>query len=81
MVNVFDVAGGLRSSLKSNTKLVWLEVCTNPLIMVADLEAVIKAVKDFNPDIVVGIDNTFLSPYILVYWYIGGFGRKSQTNA
>ena len=30
------------------------------------LEATIKAVKEFNAEIIVGIDNTFLSPYILV---------------
>ena len=34
--------------------------------MVSTLEATIKAVKEFNAEIIVGIDNTFLSPYILV---------------
>ena len=34
--------------------------------MFSTLEATIKAVKEFNAEIIVGIDNTFLSPYILV---------------
>lgn len=64
MVDIFDL-NDLKKCLRSQTKLVWLEACTNPLVMLADLEATIKAVKEFNAEIIVGIDNTFLSPYIL----------------
>ena len=65
MVDIFDLAN-LTASLRPQTKLVWLEVCTNPKLMVADLEATIKAVKAFNSGIIVAIDNTFLSPWTLV---------------
>ena len=65
MVDIFDL-DNLKKCLRPQTKLVWLEACTNPLVMLADLEATIKAVKEFNADIIVGIDNTFLSPWILV---------------
>lgn len=65
MVDIFDLQL-LQTSLRAQTKLVWLEVCTNPKLMVVDLEATIKAVKGFNADIIVAIDNTFLSPYIVV---------------
>ena len=141
MVDIFDL-NDLKKCLRSQTKLVWLEACTNPLVMLVDLgrdhllsfwrfvapvydstmkiwsfcnyfnqwqhslamltamlycywsnqryveglnsvvlsddgmlegnqmvstlEATIKAVKEFNAEIIVGIDNTFLSPYILV---------------
>ncbi len=43
-----------------------MEICSNPLIKIADLAVVVKAVKGFNKDIIVGVDNTFLSPYIIV---------------
>ena len=65
MVDIFDT-NNLKKCLRPQTKLVWLEACTNPLVMLADLEATIKAVKEFNAEIIVGIDNTFLSPWILV---------------
>ena len=65
MVDIFQL-DSLRSSLTSQTKLVWLEVCTNPHVKVVDLEATIRTVKAFNPEIIVGIDNTFLSPWTVV---------------
>ena len=52
-----------------NTKLVWFEVCSNPLNMVVDLKATIQTVKEFNSEITVGIDNTFLSPWIVVTYF------------
>lgn len=45
------------------TKLVWLEVPTNPLMKVVDVEAVVRAVKGKNENIIVVVDNTFLTPY------------------
>ncbi|KAA0185967.1 hypothetical protein HAZT_HAZT009720 [Hyalella azteca] len=49
--------------LKNNTKLIWLETPTNPTLKVTDIAAVVKIAKDFNKDIIVVVDNTFLSPY------------------
>lgn len=46
------------------TKLIWLETPTNPLIKIADIEEITKAVKDVNADILVAVDNTFASPYL-----------------
>ena len=65
MVDVFDVEK-LTGSLRPQTKLLWLEVCTNPKLMIADLQSITKAVKAFNKDIIIGVDNTFLSPWIIV---------------
>jgi len=48
------------------TKLVWLEACSNPLLDVIDLKAVKEAVKAKNPNAIIAIDNTVLSPYIVV---------------
>ena len=53
------------SALTSKTKLVWLEACTNPTIVLLDVAALAKAIKNFSKDIIFGVDNTFLSPYIL----------------
>lgn len=51
----------LKSKIKSNTKLVWIETPTNPLMKVVD----IKKVTDItNPKGIWSVvDNTFMSPY------------------
>jgi len=53
----------VRDALRENTKLVWLETPTNPLLRVADIEAISTTVHDYNKNIVVVVDNTFLTPY------------------
>ncbi len=45
---------------------VWLEVCSNPLLRITDLEKVVSIIKDFNKDIIIAVDNTFLTPFIVV---------------
>ncbi|KAL6929820.1 cystathionine gamma-lyase cys3 [Hanseniaspora valbyensis] len=50
--------------VKENTKLVWIESPTNPTLKVTDIELISKAVKALNKDIIVVVDNTFLSPYL-----------------
>lgn len=52
--------------LTAKTRLVWLEVCSNPLLKIMDIAKMVKAIKGFNPDIIICIDNTFLSPFIVV---------------
>lgn len=53
-------------ALTKKTKLVWLEVCSNPIMDIADLKLIVEKVKSFDKDIVVAVDNTYLSPYIIV---------------
>ena len=66
VVFVEDISSGaVAAALTRKTKLVWLETCTNPTLVLLDVAAVAEAVKNFNSDIVFGVDNTFLSPYIL----------------
>ncbi len=43
--------------------MVWVESPTNPLLKVVDISAVSAAAKKFNPEILVVVDNTFMSPY------------------
>ena len=64
-MDIFDTIQ-IQENLKPNTKLVWLEVCTNPHIMIVDLVKVIKIIKSYNSNIIVGVDNTFLSPWTVV---------------
>ncbi len=54
----------VKNALSTQTKLVWLETPTNPLMKIADIEEITKATKAFNSDILVGVDNTFSTPYL-----------------
>ncbi len=54
----------LKASLNPKTKMVWLETPTNPMLKVADIEAVGKIIKAYNPNILYVVDNTFSSPYL-----------------
>jgi cystathionine beta-lyase len=51
-----------KSKINQNTKLVWLETPTNPLMKLADIEAIAKITKPKN--ILLAVDNTFATPYI-----------------
>ncbi len=52
------------NAVSSKTKLIWLETPTNPLLKIADIEEITKAVKAKNADILVAVDNTFATPYL-----------------
>jgi cystathionine beta-lyase len=60
-VNSID---NISKEITEKTKLVWLETPTNPLMKIADIEAICTAVKDINSDILVAVDNTFATPYL-----------------
>lgn len=53
----------LVAALKPTTRMVWFESPSNPLLKVVDIRAVADAVKRFNPEIIVVVDNTFMSPF------------------
>lgn len=59
-VNLSD-ASNLKSALKPNTKLVWLETPTNPLLRLIDIKTVAGEAK--KAGCIVVVDNTFMSPY------------------
>ena len=52
------------NSISDKTKLIWVETPTNPLMKIADIEEITKAVKAVNPAILVAVDNTFATPYL-----------------
>ena len=49
--------------LNPNVKMIYLESPTNPNLTVVDLGEVTKITRKFNKDILIVVDNTFLSPY------------------
>jgi cystathionine gamma-lyase len=51
----------LADAITPETKLVWIETPTNPLLKIIDIEAVVKIAKA--KGVKVGVDNTFASPY------------------
>ncbi|KAG4105428.1 Cys/Met metabolism PLP-dependent enzyme-domain-containing protein [Neocallimastix lanati (nom. inval.)] len=53
----------LKTEIKENTKLIWIESPTNPTMKIVDIKALIKVTKEINKDIIVVVDNTFMSPY------------------
>jgi cystathionine beta-lyase/cystathionine gamma-synthase len=59
-VDSTDVAN-TEKAIKSNTKMIWLETPTNPLLRLADLEAHVKLAK--SKKLISVVDNTFASPY------------------
>ena len=54
-------SGNIENALQENTKLVWLESPTNPLLKLSDIHAISKITQ--SRGIVLVVDNTFLSPY------------------
>ena len=55
-------AENIRSYINTNTKLIWTETPTNPLINITDIAAISQIAKEKN--ILVCVDNTFASPYL-----------------
>lgn len=53
----------LENSLRSDSKLLWMESPTNPLMNVVDIQGVCLLAKSISPEIVIVVDNTFLTPY------------------
>ncbi|QEE48878.1 cystathionine gamma-synthase [Flavobacterium alkalisoli] len=51
-----------KSLINEKTKLVWVETPTNPLMKLADIEAIAKITKEKN--ILFAVDNTFATPYL-----------------
>lgn len=51
-----------QSLVNENTKLVWVETPTNPLMKLADIAAIAEITKKHN--ILFAVDNTFATPYL-----------------
>jgi cystathionine gamma-synthase len=56
-----DIAA-MRNAAQANTKMVWVETPTNPLLNITDLSGAAQLARDLGALLVV--DNTFASPYL-----------------
>jgi cystathionine beta-lyase len=52
----------LEAKINSNTKMIWVETPTNPMMNIIDLKAMAKVSKAHN--LILAVDNTFASPYL-----------------
>jgi cystathionine gamma-lyase len=52
----------IREGVRKNTKILWLESPTNPLLKIIDIEKCVKIAKEY--DLLVVVDNTFATPYL-----------------
>jgi cystathionine beta-lyase/cystathionine gamma-synthase len=55
-------ANNIKQYINSNTKLIWMETPTNPLMNIADIAAIATIAK--GNKILLCVDNTFASPYL-----------------
>lgn len=60
-VNMHD-ASTIEQYINGNTKLIWAETPTNPLMNIVDIEAMATIAKKHN--VLLCVDNTFASPYL-----------------
>ncbi|MCA8888789.1 MAG: aminotransferase class V-fold PLP-dependent enzyme, partial [Parvularculaceae bacterium] len=51
----------IEAAIRPETRLIWIETPTNPMLKIVDIEAVARIAKKHGA--VVGCDNTFASPY------------------
>ena len=55
-------ASKIEEFINENTKLIWVETPTNPMMNIIDIETTSKIAKKHN--ILLGVDNTFATPYL-----------------
>ena len=55
-------ASKIESYINTNTKLIWVETPTNPMMTIIDIKAVLAIAKKHN--ILLAVDNTFATPYL-----------------
>ena len=60
-VNMQD-ANAIKPYINTNTKLIWMETPTNPLMNIADIAAIAAVAKEHK--VLLCVDNTFASPYL-----------------
>ena len=60
-VDMLDI-DNIEEKINSNTKLIWLETPSNPMMNIIDVKKVCQIAKKNN--IIVGVDNTFATPYL-----------------
>ncbi len=57
-----DNASNIEKHINKNTKLIWVETPTNPMLNIIDIKAVATVAKKHN--VMLAVDNTFATPYL-----------------
>lgn len=52
----------IKNAIQKNTKMIWLETPTNPLLQLVDIEAIANLAREHK--LITVVDNTFASPYL-----------------
>lgn len=52
----------VRAAITNNTRMIWIETPTNPLLKIIDMEAVVELAREKN--VMTVVDNTFATPYL-----------------
>ncbi|MBC7975553.1 MAG: aminotransferase class I/II-fold pyridoxal phosphate-dependent enzyme, partial [Myxococcales bacterium] len=60
-VDPLDGAAAVEAAIQPNTKLVWIETPTNPMLKLVDIVAVSKICQKHG--VLLAVDNTFMTPY------------------
>ncbi len=60
-VDTTDIVS-LENKINGNTKMIWIETPTNPLLKVSDIKTIAEIARKRN--IILVVDNTFASPYL-----------------
>lgn len=68
------------AALRPETRLVWLETPTNPLLKVADIGAICERVRISNPRAQVAVDNTFATPFLQQPLALGAYYAVHSTT-
>eukprot|EP01095_Lingulamoeba_sp_RSL-Kostka_P005065 TRINITY_DN16428_c0_g1_i1.p1 TRINITY_DN16428_c0_g1~~TRINITY_DN16428_c0_g1_i1.p1 ORF type:complete len:417 (-),score=174.38 TRINITY_DN16428_c0_g1_i1:215-1384(-) len=63
--NLVDLTNleAFESAMNENIKMVWIETPTNPTLKISDIQALSDIAHAVNSEVIVVVDNTFLSPY------------------
>jgi cystathionine gamma-lyase len=57
-----DDPGALKSEIRPETRMIWVETPTNPMLKIVDIAAVVELARQH--DLLVVVDNTFASPML-----------------
>jgi len=55
-------ASSIENHINENTKLIWVETPTNPMMNIIDIKATVAIAKKYN--LLLAVDNTFATPYL-----------------
>jgi cystathionine gamma-lyase len=56
--------GLVKSSIKANTRLLWCETPTNPMLKIMNIAGLKKAISGQAHPVLLAVDNTFATPYL-----------------